>query len=118
MTTDNPNKCDPIKQRGNSAYTVFTVAILLFIMCVFESGYIKYVWFGPNQTIDLFFKICVQGVVLMPALAGLMARAKMGKKLKAGEISPAYAADLSSWLVGQLVGVYLAFMLLVGLLRY
>jgi len=37
----------------------------------------------------------------------------MKKKLKAGEISPAYASELSSWLVGQFFFVYMTFTFLV-----
>jgi hypothetical protein len=112
MTVDEANKEKP-KERKQ----IFAIAdpsyLLLFGVCVFEYTFIKFVWLKPSQTTDLFMKICLQILVLGPIYDGLIARTKMGKKLKAGEISSAYASDLGSWLVLQPLSVYITFMLLV-----
>jgi len=85
------------------------------VICLFEYVFIKYIWFKPAQAIPLMMKIFLQLVVLLPAYTGFMERIKMGKKLKAEEISPAYAADLNHRLGSQLFIVYFAF---ATLLRY
>jgi hypothetical protein len=117
MTMDETNKEEPKERKQAFAYSG-KLNMLLFAVCVFEYGFIKFVWFNPSQTIDLFMKICLQILVLGPVYAGLSARTEMGKKMKAGEISPAYASDLGTWLVLQLAFVYITFMLLMLFVRH
>ena len=118
MTTDDETKCDPLESEGAFSGTGSWYLLLLLVLCLFEYSYIRYVWFRPYQTIDLMFKICLQLIVLIPAFDGLGACIKVRKKLKTGEISLAYASELSSWLVIQQIGVYFAFVFLVGLVRH
>jgi hypothetical protein len=117
MTTEETNKKEPKECKQTFAYTG-KLNLLLFAVCVFEYCFIKFVWFNPSQETDLFMKICLQIVVLGPVYAGLSARTEIGKKLKAGEISPAYASDLGTWLVLQLALVYATFMLLILFVRH
>jgi len=112
MTENDTSKSNPVEGKRASVYANSSYLILLFIIFVSENAFIKCVWFKPMQTIDLFTKICLQILVLIPAFGGLTTRVKMGKKLKAGEISPAYASDLSTGFVSQLSIVYLTFMFL------
>jgi hypothetical protein len=120
MQTDESNKNESKDSKqlfGGASFPYFELFALLFVICVFEYGYVKYVWLQTIPTIDLFIKICIQFMVLMPIFTALRARAKLKKKLKAGEISLAYASDLSSFFMSQLFILYLIFMFLVGFAR-
>jgi hypothetical protein len=113
MQTDENNEHEPKENKLVFAYANPWYFLFLIALCTFEYVFIKRVWFMPNHAIDLFMKICLQVLVLGPVYAGLIARTEMKKKLKAGEISPAYASELSSWLVGQFFFVYMTFTFLV-----
>ena len=75
---------------------VFEFADLLFVLsilglCLFEEVIFKRAW----DRISFGTVICLMLCALLPFFAVLKTRIKMGKKLKAGEISPSYASDLS-----------------------
>jgi hypothetical protein len=113
MAENEEKLSDKVESKPVFAFADFSYITLLFTMSVFEYAFIKHVWLKPGPTIDLAMKIPLQILVLTPAIAGLKARVTMGRKLKAGEISPSYASYLSTWLVFQLCFVYLTFISLV-----
>jgi hypothetical protein len=114
MPTEEISEGNPIEIKRVFGFADFLYVLLLFVMYVFEHAFIEQVWLKPEPAMDLAMKIPLQGLVLMPLIAGLKARIKMGKKLKAGEISAAYASDLSTWIVFLLCLVYLTFTSLVA----
>ena len=113
MSTDELSNSDPIEGKNVFAFADLLYILLLFTMYAFEEAFIKHVWLKPGPAMDLTMKIALQAQALMPAIAGVKMRVKMGKKLKAGEISSAYASDLSTWIVFFLCFIYLTFMFLV-----
>jgi hypothetical protein len=91
---------------------VFAFADLLFVLsllglCVFEVFIIKRAW----DRISFSTAICLILIGLLPFFAILKTRIKMRKKLKAGEISPSYASDLSVVIVFLLWISYFTFVL-------
>ncbi len=114
MPTDELGKSDPLEGKIVFLFADFSYITLLLVMCALEYAFIKDVWLKPGPTINLALKIPLQALVLMPAIAGVKARVKMGKKLNAGEISPSYTSDFSFWIVFLLCTVYLTFMCLVA----
>ena len=115
--TNNNETTENKKASTGAGFPYFNLLALLFVVCIFEYGYIKYVWFHSIPATDLFVKTCIQFMVFIPIVNAFSARAKLKKKLKAGEISPAYASDLSSFFMNQLPILYLTFMFLVGFAR-
>jgi hypothetical protein len=117
MAEDVPAKQELRESKKVLASTWVWYLALLPVVGVVEYGYVRFVWLRPTGTHSLIEKACIQLMILGPAFAGWRARTKLRWKLDAGEISPAYASDLSSSLFGELMGVYLTFMLLLGLVR-
>jgi hypothetical protein len=109
MQTDDSTQLNPTKYKRVFAFADLLIVLLFFVMFVFEHVFIKRVWDRPRQASDLARTIGLQLNVLLPAIAGVKARVSMGKRLRAGEISPSYASDLSVWLVFFLCVVYLTF---------
>jgi len=118
MSTDELSKSDSIEGKNVFAFADLLYILLLFTMYACEHAFIKYVWLKPGPAMDLALKIPLQALVFMPAIAGLKARIKMGKKLKAGEISRSYTSDLSTWIVFFLCFVYLTFTSLVAFIPH
>jgi len=118
MPADELSKGDPLESKRVFGFADLLYVLLLFVMCVFEYAFIKQVWLKPGPAMDLAMKIPLQGLVLMPVIAGLKARIKMGKKLKAGEIGRSYTSDLSTWIVFFLCSVYLTFTSLVAFIPH
>jgi hypothetical protein len=117
METDGTNKDEPTGTWISPSLTISS-CLLLFILCLFEYSFIKYVWLKPMQATHMITIIFIQIIVLLPVLAGLNARSEMAKKLKAVEISSAYSSELSFWFLNQLICVYLAFLFLVELIPH
>jgi len=114
MPTEEMSESNPIESKRIFGFADLLYVLLLFVMYAFEHAFIKQVWLKPGQAMDLAMKIPLQALVLMPVIAGLKARVKMGKKLRAGEISPTYASALSTWIVFFLCFVFLTFTCLVA----
>jgi hypothetical protein len=117
METDETSKDEPKVTKRLFTYTGSSF-LLMILLCLFEYSFIKYVWLKPMQATHMITIIFIQIIVLLPVFAGLNARSRMAKKLKAGEVSSAYSSELSFWFLNQLVGVYLAFLFLVELIPH
>jgi hypothetical protein len=112
MPADDSTQSDPVRYKRVFAFADLLLVLLFFVMFAFEDVFIKRIWDKPRQASDLTMTIGLQINALLPAIAGLKARVSMGKRLRAGEISPSYASDLSVWLVFFLCVVYLTFAML------
>jgi hypothetical protein len=116
MTTDVLSKSNQAGRKGVLFMATMLYLPLLPFLCMSEFAFIEHVWSNSKLAIDLFIIICLQFMILIPAVGGLIARIKLEKKLIEGEISPSYASDLVTWQFGQLVTFYLVVMFLAGII--
>ena len=116
MPTDELSKGDQAGRKGAFSIAIMFYLPLLLFLCMSEFAFIGHVWLNPKLAVDFVIKICLQFMILIPAVGGLNARIKLEKKLSAGEIGPSYASDLETWQFGQLVSLYLIVMFLAGII--
>ena len=106
---------DPVKQKNIFAFADTMYVIVALFACYFEYRFVDLVWLSPKHTyaaMSVAGSVGLQCLTLTPLIAVLKMRLRIGKKLKAEEISPSFASDLSTWLVFFLYFTYLTFALL------
>jgi hypothetical protein len=112
---------DPVKQKNIFAFADMMYGLVVLFACYFEYRFIVQVWLSPRHTaavMSVSGSVALQLLTLTPLLAVLKMRLRIGKKLKADEISPSFASDLSAWLVFFLYFTYLTFGLLMTLVPH
>jgi len=115
MLKDDSSAYDPVKHKHIFAWSNTTLIVALIIACMFECGLVLNLWIRPHGPVDPQIAFIVQFMVLGPAIAIVFLRFMIGKQLRKGGISPAFASGLSSNLSLLLMIVYLAFMQLLTL---
>ncbi|MGA2888551.1 MAG: hypothetical protein ABSE51_10910 [Terracidiphilus sp.] len=103
------SKYDPIKHKHILAQSNGMFILVLLIACLFEADLILRLWIRPRHSIDALSAFLVQFGVLLPAFAILSLRFGIGKQMKTGQISPAFAKELSLQLAVLLLLVFAAF---------
>jgi hypothetical protein len=110
-----PSQFDCVKQKNIFAFADITYGFVVLFACYFEYRFINQVWLSPKHTpavLSVAGSVGLQLLTLMPLLAVLKMRFRIGKRLKEEQISRSFASDLSAWLVFLLYFTYLIFGLL------
>ena len=70
MPTDELSKGDQAGRKGAFSIAIMFYLPLLLFLCMSEFAFIGHVWLNPKLAVDFVIKICLQFMILIPAVGG------------------------------------------------